>query len=85
MMGGSADAIAQTLEEQYATGLGLAAAVQLAVRALESDGAEPRQLGVGSLEVAILDRRRTQPRKFRRIVGPRLAELLAGSAEGTQP
>jgi proteasome alpha subunit len=85
VMGGSADAIAQVLGEQYATGLGLADAVQLAVRALESDGGEPRQLGVGSLEVAILDRRRTQPRKFRRIVGPRLAELLAGSTEGTQP
>ena len=28
------------------------------------------------LEVAVLDRTRTQPRKFRRILGPRLTELL---------
>lgn len=80
VMGGSADAIAQIIGEQYTPGLDLAAAVRLAVRALGSDGAEQRELGVESLEVAILDRTRSQPRKFRRISGPRLAGLLGGEA-----
>ena len=79
VMGGSADAIAQVVQQQYTLGLDLTAAVQLAVRALGSDGGEQRELGVDSLEVAILDRTRTQPRKFRRISGARLAELLGGT------
>jgi proteasome alpha subunit len=78
VMGGSADAIAQVVGQQYTSGLGLTAAVQLATRALASDGGEQRELGVEALEVAILDRTRTQPRKFRRISGARLAELLGG-------
>jgi proteasome alpha subunit len=83
VMGGSADAIAQMVGEQYAPRLGLAAAVQLAVRALASDGGgdQPRELGVESLEVAILDRSRSQPRKFRRLSGSRLADLLSGQAD----
>ena len=79
VMGGSADAIAQVVGQQYTPGLGLSAAVQLAIRALGSDGGEARELGVEALEVAILDRTRTQPRKFRRISGARLAELLGGA------
>jgi len=79
VMGGSADAIAQVVGQQYQPGLGLTAAVQLAIQALASDGGEPREVGVEALEVAILDRTRTQPRKFRRISGARLAELLGGT------
>ena len=84
VMGGSAETISQWLGEQFQPELGLSAAIQLAVQALASDGNEPRELGVGSLEVAILDRTRTQPRKFRRLSGPRLAELLAEGATGDQ-
>jgi proteasome alpha subunit len=34
-------------------------------------------LGVEALEVAVLDRNRAMPRKFRRVKGDRLAALLA--------
>jgi proteasome alpha subunit len=83
-MGGSAEVIAEMLGKGFRAGLGLAAATKLAVRALGSDGAtngQPRTLEVGALEVAILDRTRTLPRKFRRIEGDRLAALLTKEIE----
>ena len=70
VMGGSADVIAEVVGRASSPGLGLAEAVQLAVSALGSDGgpsAARRELGVDALEVAILDRDRALPRKFRRI------------------
>ncbi|RYZ28915.1 MAG: proteasome subunit alpha [Propionibacteriaceae bacterium] len=81
VMGGSAEAIAEVVRSGYADALDLAAAVQLAVHALGSDGgpgAPVRELGVEALEVAVLDRTRALPRKFRRVAGPRLAGLLVG-------
>ncbi len=78
VMGGQADAIAGHLRESYRSGMALADAVALAVRALASIGGEngqPRQLSAGQLEVAVLDRRRPS-RKFRRIVGRALVDLL---------
>ena len=87
VMGGSADVIAELVSRGFSPGLSLADAAQLAVRALSSDGgpnAAPRVLGVEALEVAVLDRTRAMPRKFRRIKGDRLAALLAdgsGSAD----
>ncbi len=79
VMGGSADTIAEVVGRGYTSGLTLAGAVSLAVTALSSDGgpqAPRRELGVDALEVAVLDRTRSLPRKFRRIRGARLAELL---------
>jgi proteasome alpha subunit len=80
VMGGSADVIAEAVGRGYRPGLSLAAAINLAVASLASDGgpsAAPRELGVEALEVAILDRTRVLPRKFRRITGGRLQALLA--------
>ena len=85
VMGGSAEAITETVRKGYERGMGLAAAVQLAVRALATDGgpdAAPRELGANALEVAILDRSRALPRKFRRIKGTWLTDLLT---DGTLP
>ncbi|HEU5484140.1 MAG TPA: proteasome subunit alpha [Microlunatus sp.] len=79
VMGGSAETITEAVRRGYERGLGLAAAVQLAVRALATDGGPntaPRELGASALEVAILDRSRALPRKFRRIKGAWLTELL---------
>ena len=45
--------------------------------------ARARELGVEALEVAILDRTRAMPRKFRRIKGDRLAALLANGPGAT--
>ncbi|MFC7623894.1 proteasome subunit alpha [Microlunatus sp. GCM10028923] len=79
VMGGSAEAITEAVRSGYRPGLGLTEAIRLAVQALASDqgsGAPSRELGVESLEVAVLDRTRALPRKFRRIRGDRLAEQL---------
>jgi len=86
VMGGSADVIAEVVSRGFSSGLNLAEAAELAVRGLGSDGgpnAAPRVLGVEALEVAVLDRNRAMPRKFRRIKGDRLAVLLADGPEAT--
>ena len=76
-MGGLAEQVSGYLDDHYADGLDLVAALQVAVRALGHDDVAPRTLTVDRLEVAVLDRTRTQPRKFRRISGDRLASLFA--------
>jgi proteasome alpha subunit len=79
VMGGSAEVITEVVARGFQAGLSLADATKLAVQALGADGgpnAAPRQLEVDGLEVAILDRTRALPRKFRRITGERLAALL---------
>ena len=81
VMGGSAELSSEILRTGYADALDLGAAVRLAVRALGSDGgpgAPVRELGTDALEVAVLDRTRALPRKFRRVSGQRLAALLGG-------
>ena len=86
VMGGSADAIAEVVTGGFAPGIPLTEAAKLAVRALGADGgpnAAPRSLGVEALEVAVLDRTRAMPRKFRRIKGGRLASLLADGSEAS--
>jgi proteasome alpha subunit len=86
VMGGSADAIAEVVTGGFASGIPLTEAAKLAVRALGADGgpnAAPRSLGVEALEVAVLDRTRAMPRKFRRIKGGRLASLLADGSEAS--
>jgi proteasome alpha subunit len=81
-MGGSADQITTALRQRWSEGMSLEAALQLAVELLGSapvaaNGAESetRVLTPAQLEVAVLDRARPR-RKFRRINGPRLADLL---------
>ena len=80
-MGGSAEAISEKLRERWTEGLDLGAALRLAVELLGSapvagnGSEEPRVLTPAQLEVAVLDRERPR-RKFRRIQGPKLAELL---------
>jgi proteasome alpha subunit len=77
-MGGQADAIAGELDDRYRDGAPLADALALAVRVLGDKGsAEPRALGVGQLEVAVLDRNRSGSRKFRRLAGERLTAVLS--------
>jgi proteasome alpha subunit len=80
VMGGLAEQVSGYLAEHYAEELDLAAALRLAVDALGHDDVQPRSLTADRLEVALLDRTRTQPRKFRRISGERLESLLATAA-----
>jgi proteasome alpha subunit len=80
-MGGSAEAISEQLRERWAEGMDLGDALRLAVELLGTapetgNGTEERRvLTPAQLEVAVLDRERPR-RKFRRITGPKLAEML---------
>jgi proteasome alpha subunit len=91
VMGGQADTVTGHLREHYSSGMGLAEALKVGVRALSAvspvtagaaDGG-PSQLTAAQLEVAVLDRRRPK-RAFRRIVGAALRGLLDGG-EGAEP
>jgi proteasome alpha subunit len=83
VMGGSAEAISESLQAQYAEGLELGGALAVAVDALASDsgnGGERREILPNQLEVAVLDRTRSQSRKFRRLGADQLADLLQPSS-----
>ncbi|TDW76981.1 proteasome subunit alpha [Kribbella pratensis] len=88
VMGGPADQVADYIGEHYSEGISLAGALRLAVDALGHDGTEVRQLTPDQLEVAVLDRTRTQVRKFKRISEETLARILSESRpaeEATEP
>jgi proteasome alpha subunit len=77
-MGGQAEALVGGLRTQHRAESSLTEALHLAVNALASvggEGGQPRSLGAGQLEVAVLDRRR-QGRTFRRVTGAALTSLL---------
>ena len=82
-MGGAADVVSRYLEEHYAEGATLEDALRLAVEALGHSESGDRVIPEADLEVAVLDRTRTQARKFRRIVGDRLTALLGERAAAT--
>lgn len=80
-MGGQADQVATALAERYSPGLSLADALGVAVAALGTSSGDGHTFTAAELEVAVLDRNRAH-RTFRRLVGRRLEELLAGAAPG---
>ncbi len=84
VMGGAADVVAGYLEERYTEGASLEDAVRLAVSALGHTEEGDRVIPAEDLEVAVLDRTRTQPRKFVRVMPSRLAQLL-GERGPTEP
>ncbi|MGB8380943.1 MAG: proteasome subunit alpha [Dermatophilaceae bacterium] len=77
VMGGASGPVEEWLKERWREGLTLGDALTLAVQALAVDpaGGPPRTLAPDQLEVAVLDRHRPR-RRFRRIIGPLLADLL---------
>jgi len=81
VMGGSAELVGTYLEEHFQPAQGLEDVLQVAVDALGHDGQQVRRLHAEHLEVAVLDRTRSQPRKFKRVTARRLTELF-GSANG---
>jgi proteasome alpha subunit len=88
VMGGAAEVVAEALRRGYQRKLNLSEAVRLAVAALSSDSgpnAEKRTIELEALEVAILDRTRALPRKFRRIRGDWLSSLLADGSAAPAP
>jgi len=85
VMGGQAETLTAEVKREYQPGATLADALQVAVRALGSsgNGDAARTLPAGQLEVAVLDRTRGK-RKFRRITGAALTELLPAAADGAE-
>ncbi len=76
VMGGLAEQVATYLKERYEPGASLADAVRLAVDALGHGEGAVRVIPATDLEVAVLDRTRTQQRKFQRLTDARLVEML---------
>ncbi|WP_030252032.1 proteasome subunit alpha [Streptomyces violens] len=84
-VGGNADQISTYLDQHHRDGMSLGEALKLAVESLSRDnnGGE-RTLTPEQLEVAVLDRKRPQQRKFKRVPSSQLSRLLAseGSSVG---
>jgi proteasome alpha subunit len=80
VMGGSADAVAAHLREHYTTGTSLNDAVRMAVEALGHSEGASRVIPAEDLEVAVLDRTRSQQRKFKRVSARHLASILGDRA-----
>ncbi len=81
VMGGAADTVASYLQEHYVAGASLSEVLHVAVAALgrsSNDRGESsdRVIPADDLEVAVLDRNRSQTRKFSRIRPDRISELL---------
>jgi proteasome alpha subunit len=85
VMGGAADTVAAYLQERYTPGLSRDDALRLAVEALGHTETGDRQISSGDLEVAVLDRTRTQERKFKRLSAQVLLDILGESPSTTGP
>jgi proteasome alpha subunit len=84
-MGGHADQVATVLKERYSDGMSLTGALGAALAALAAPGnGERPDMTASQLEVAVLDRGRPH-RKFRRLQGARLEQLLSESRPETGP
>ena len=73
-IGGHAEELTETLTSRYAEGWDLATAVKTAVEVLGSP--ESRTIEAEAVEAGILDRTRTQRRKFRRLEDGEVAAIL---------
>ena len=80
VMGGAAESVTTYLRQRYAAGLTRDEALRLTVAALGHSDSGDRRIPAGDLEVAVLDRTRTQTRKFRRLTEAALSALLDAPA-----
>jgi proteasome alpha subunit len=85
VMGGQVEPVAASLLEAQVAGAELATAIQQAVIALGRSENGDRVIASGDLEVAVLDRTRTQARKFVRLSPARLDELLGDRGAASDP
>jgi len=76
VMGGQSERIEEYLSTHFTPDLPLADALRLASTALGNDADPARTIAPGDLEVAVLDRTRTQPRKFKRLNPSQVGQLL---------
>jgi proteasome alpha subunit len=84
VMGGSAEAATTYLKEHYTSGADLDTSIRLAVLALGQgeNSADPRTIPATNLEVAVLDRTRSQQRKFKRLTAGQLGRILGDGSGG---
>jgi proteasome alpha subunit len=75
-IGGHAEELTQALKDRYAAGWDLGTAVRTAVEVLGSP--ESRTIQADQVEAGVLDRTRTQRRKFRRLDDPEISGYLGG-------
>ena len=75
VIGGAAEAVAGALRESYSSDASLSDCLKLALAALLADPRGGDELEVGGLEVGVLDRLRTQTRKFRRLSNEEILNL----------
>ncbi|TXL63098.1 proteasome subunit alpha [Aeromicrobium terrae] len=76
VMGGQSEQVETHLGEHYSDGFDLAAAIRLAAESLGQDSSPTRTIPAADLEVAVLDRTRPQPRKFKRLTDETVAQAL---------
>ena len=81
-MGGSAESVTSYLRSHYNPGGSLEDAIRAAVAALGTEDGTSRRIPPEDLEVAVLDRSRSQKRKFRRLDEDALTSIL-GTGGGT--
>ena len=74
-IGGHAADLTAALEGTYRPDFDLAAAVRESVKAVSS--AEGREVGAASIEAGVLDRTRSQRRKFRRLADDDIGQILS--------
>ena len=84
VMGGAAESVTKYLEERYTQGLSRDEALKLAAAALGHSETGHRDIPARDLEVAVLDRSRSQARKFKRLDDNILAGILARPASTTE-
>ncbi|NGN64908.1 proteasome subunit alpha [Streptomyces sp. A7024] len=85
-VGGNADQISSHLDQRHRDEMTLAEALKLAVEGLARDAnGSDRTLTADQLEVAVLDRTRSQQRKFKRVLGRQLSRLLEGEQPAPEP
>ena len=80
VMGGAAEKVATYLQAHFRAGATLEDAIRSAVEGLEHSETTPRVVAAGDLEVAVLDRSRSQQRKFKRLPADRLETILKDRA-----
>jgi proteasome alpha subunit len=85
VMGGSTEKATAYLKEHYTAGAALDDTIRLAVQALGQGETETRSIPSGNLEVAVLDRTRSQQRKFKRLSAAQLRRILGNGTTEPPP
>ncbi|MDR0488210.1 MAG: proteasome subunit alpha [Propionibacteriaceae bacterium] len=83
VIGGAADLIGTALQDTYVPQMSLAESFKVCLAALAADP-RGRDVDVDALEVAVLDRTRTQTRKFQRLETHEIRELIEAKPRKAQ-